>query len=62
LAEEIRAGGFDELVVDFVGIGLWWYADGAWSRIKTESPEGMVAVANALYVDYGGKDTGGAQK
>jgi hypothetical protein len=55
VAVDLDNDGRDELVVFFVGWGLYTYepVGGIWQQINTEIPEGMIRQGNGIAVDYG---------
>jgi hypothetical protein len=55
IAVDIDGDGNDELMVSFLGYGLYTYEleDGTWHRINTVVPEGMIRLGNGIAADYG---------
>jgi hypothetical protein len=55
VAVDIDNDGQDELVVSFVGYGLYTYepVGGLWQKINTVIPDGMIRQGNGIAFDYG---------
>jgi hypothetical protein len=55
VAVDIDNDGRDELVVSFMGYGLYTYAlaSRTWQQINMEIPDGMIRQGNGIAVDYG---------
>lgn len=43
----------DELIAGFIGYGLYYYDDDAWTQINTVVPENLVHHSDKLVCDFG---------
>jgi hypothetical protein len=54
IAADIDGDGQDELIVSFIGYGLYYYDDpGVWTPINGVIPDAMVRYSNGVVCDYG---------
>jgi hypothetical protein len=54
IAADIDGDGQDELIVSFIGDGLYSYDDpGVWTQINTVIPDAMVRYSNGVVCDFG---------